>query len=79
MANLDLVEDEVTEVPSAGENGSLSLQNLGPGVVYLDTNDGVSETTGFKLDVDDVRELTAGRMYAVAVGGGADLRYFDGS
>ena len=80
MANIDLVEDEVTEVPTAGENGALTLQNLGPGTVYVDTSDDVSEDTGLKLEVDaGPFPLTAGRFYVVAVGGVADLRYFDGS
>lgn len=80
MSNLALIADEVTEVPSLGETGLVTLQNLGPGDVFLDTTEDMDETTGIKLAVDDPPlTLSAKRFYALAKTGDADLRYFDGS
>ena len=59
------------------------VQNLGPGDVYVDRADDVSDSTGVELAVGDVLELPrgvssgGGPLYLVATESDTDVRYLE--
>lgn len=65
---------------NAPSSSSPVLQNLGPGIVYVDHDSGVSEDTGFKLVVNAVYEFPrdlgvgGGNLWVVADAADTDLR-----
>lgn len=70
------VDTTVSRLPVAiGETPV--IQNLGPGVLYLDTSSSVSVTTGLRVPVDGAYEWprdVATSVYAVASAAGTDVR-----
>lgn len=74
------VELDLSDYPDVGDTGQrVTLQNLGPGVVYFDGFDDVSASTGVKLDVDGYWELVIVRpttLYLVADQVSTDVRFF---
>jgi hypothetical protein len=57
------------------------IQNLGPGIVYMDRDEDVDATTGIKLEVGDVYEfptdVSAGgsSVYLISDTADTDVRY----
>lgn len=74
-----LVGTSVTSLPIRSEVTPV-IQNLGPGVLYIDADPAVSATSGFVLDVGSVYEyprdlaVAAGAVYAVASQANTDVR-----
>lgn len=68
------------QVPVTGRQQPL-IQNLGPGVIYFDSDPSVSATTGIKMDVGVVYEFPTdisegvGALWLVADQAGCDLRW----
>lgn len=55
------------------------IQNLGPGVLYVDLDEGVAVGTGLRVAVDAMVELPAlrGVLYGVADAASTDVRLLD--
>lgn len=76
MSSLALAQDDITPLGVRGgrSDARVTLQNQGPGTVWVDHADDVDATSGYELAPDATVQVSAEGCYVVAVGGAADLR-----
>ena len=64
-------------------NGAPVVQNLGPGVLYMDVGSDVSQSTGIQIPVNQAYEfvkrigLASGSLYLVATQSNTDVRILE--